>query len=79
MNQTVSAQEKLINKVLDRDLCSACGACVGLCPYFAFFQGRVVVLDRCNLTEGRCAAFCPQLNPGDWLKQEGLGPIQESG
>ena len=77
MNQTVSAQEKLINQVLDQDLCSACGACVGLCPYFTFFQGRVVVLDRCSLIEGRCGAFCPQLNPGDWVKQEGLGPIQE--
>ena len=77
LNQTVSAQEKLINKVLDQDLCSACGACVGLCPYFTFFQGRVVVQDRCNLAEGRCGAFCPQLNPGDWLKQDGSGPIQE--
>ena len=46
-------------------------------PYFVFFQGRVVVLDRCSLSEGRCGAFCPQLNPGDWVNQEGLGPIQE--
>ena len=36
-----------------------------------------MVLDRCSLAEGRCGAFCPQLNPGDWVKQEGLGPIQE--
>jgi coenzyme F420 hydrogenase subunit beta len=77
LNQTISAQDNLINNVLEKDQCSACGACVGLCPYFTFFQGRVVVLDRCSLTEGRCGAFCPQLNPGDWLKQEGLGPIQE--
>lgn len=77
MNQIVSAQDRLINKVLDRDLCSACGACVGLCPYFTFFQGRVVVVDRCSLAEGRCGAFCPQLNPGEWVKQEGLGPVQE--
>jgi coenzyme F420 hydrogenase subunit beta len=77
LNQTISAQDNLIKGVLDRDLCSACGACVGLCPYFTFFQGRVVVLDRCSLTEGRCGAFCPQLNPGDWVKQEGLGPFQE--
>ena len=77
MNQTISAQDNLISKVLEKDLCSACGACVGLCPYFTFFQGRVVVLDRCSLAEGRCGAFCPQLNPGDWMKREGLGPIQE--
>lgn len=77
MNQIPSVQDNLINKVLDQDLCSACGACVGLCPYFTFFQGRVVVLDRCSLAEGRCGAFCPQLNSGDWVKQEGLGPIQE--
>jgi coenzyme F420 hydrogenase subunit beta len=72
-----SAQDTLSSEVLDKDRCSACGACVGLCPYFTFFQGRVVVLDRCSLAEGRCGAFCPQLNPGDWLKQEGPGPIQE--
>jgi coenzyme F420 hydrogenase subunit beta len=77
LNQIVSAQDRLITKVLDRDLCSACGACVGLCPYFTFFQGRVVVADRCSLAEGRCGAFCPQLHPGEWVKQEGLGPIQE--
>jgi coenzyme F420 hydrogenase subunit beta len=77
LNQTVSAQDNLIKEVLNRDLCSACGACVGLCPYFTFFQGRVVVMDRCSLVEGRCGAFCPQLNPGDWVKQEGLGPVQE--
>jgi coenzyme F420 hydrogenase subunit beta len=77
LNQILSAQENLINKVLDQDRCSACGACVGLCPYFSFFQGRVVVMDRCNLAEGRCGAFCPQLNPGNWLKQDGLGPVQE--
>jgi coenzyme F420 hydrogenase subunit beta len=77
LNQTISAQERLINQVLSRDLCSACGACVGLCPYFTFFQGRVVVLDRCSLAEGRCGAFCPQLNPGEWANQDGLGPIAE--
>ena len=47
-------------EVLREKLCTACGACVGLCPYFVAIQGRVVMTDTCNLPQGRCHAFCPR-------------------
>jgi coenzyme F420 hydrogenase subunit beta len=72
-----TTQEQLIREVLAKDLCSACGACVGLCPYFTFFQGRVVVLDQCSLNGGRCGQFCPHLRPNAALKAEGPGRVLE--
>jgi len=50
----------LQEKVFDRGLCSACGACLSLCPYLRSWKGRVVKLDHCNLEEGRCFAYCPR-------------------
>ena len=50
----------LEEKVFDRGLCSACGACLSLCPYLRSWKGRVVKLDHCNLEEGRCFAYCPR-------------------
>jgi coenzyme F420 hydrogenase subunit beta len=50
----------LEEKVLGRDLCAACGACLSLCPYLRSWNGRVVKLDNCNLEEGRCFAYCPR-------------------
>mgnify|MGYP002153786577 CR=1 FL=1 len=50
----------LEEKVFDRDLCAACGACLSLCPYLRSWKGRVVKLDNCNLEEGRCFTYCPR-------------------
>jgi coenzyme F420 hydrogenase subunit beta len=52
--------QRLLAEVLATDLCSGCGACVGLCPYFASFQGRTINLDPCDKEEGRCYLFCPR-------------------
>jgi coenzyme F420 hydrogenase subunit beta len=57
VNKGLKALEE---KVLGRDLCAACGACLSLCPYLRSFKGRVVKLDDCNLVEGRCFAYCPR-------------------
>jgi coenzyme F420 hydrogenase subunit beta len=51
---------ELQSEVLARDLCSLCGACVGMCPYLVAYRGRVVALDECNLAQGRCYVFCPR-------------------
>ncbi len=51
--------DELSRQVLSQGLCSACGACVGLCPYLVKFRGRTVQLDRCTVEQGRCHAFCP--------------------
>ncbi len=57
VNRGLKALEE---KVLGRDLCAACGACLSLCPYLRSFKGRVVKLDNCNLEEGRCFNYCPR-------------------
>ena len=57
VNKGLKALEE---KVFGRDLCTACGACLSLCPYLRSWKGRVVKLDDCNLEEGRCFAYCPR-------------------
>ncbi len=52
--------QRLLAEVLTTDLCSGCGACVGLCPYFTSFLGRTINLDPCDKEQGRCFLFCPR-------------------
>ncbi len=59
------AQDRLINKVIDKGLCVACGACVGLCPYFHYFDGKVLAMARCSRDTGRCVEICPLIDRGD--------------
>ena len=56
-----SAQSKLIQKVIEPGYCVSCGACVGLCPYFAYYNGTVVIMDRCNRETGTCIQVCPRI------------------
>jgi coenzyme F420 hydrogenase subunit beta len=66
--------QRLIAEVLATDLCSGCGACVGLCPYFTSFQGRTLNLDPCDKEEGRCFLFCPRTELDlDALSQKRFG------
>jgi coenzyme F420 hydrogenase subunit beta len=60
MSLDVKASRELQSEVLARDLCTLCGACVGMCPYWTAYKGRIVGLDECNLTQGRCYVFCPR-------------------
>lgn len=53
-------QDELIDRVFDRGICVRCGACVGLCPYFRYFDGIVAVMDRCVAGTGRCVQVCPR-------------------
>jgi coenzyme F420 hydrogenase subunit beta len=57
MNRGLKGLEE---KVLDRELCAACGACLSLCPYLRSWKGRVAKIDHCNLDEGRCFSYCPR-------------------
>ncbi len=52
--------EALEAEVIKNDLCCVCGACMGLCPYFRAMQERVVLIEPCGLTEGRCYDICPR-------------------
>ena len=60
MGLEVKASRELQAEVLTAKLCSLCGACVGMCPYWVAHRGRIVSLDECNLTQGRCYVFCPR-------------------
>ncbi len=53
-------QKELEAMVLAAGLCTGCGACVNLCPYQAIYRDRTVTLHPCDLTRGRCFAFCPR-------------------
>jgi len=50
----------LFKEVIDKGLCTVCGACVGDCPYVVFYRGRIRMLDFCNRTEGHCYEYCPR-------------------
>ena len=56
----IKGPQDLEKEVINTGLCTLCGACVGLCPYFRAYQGKVVVMDNCNLSQGRCYSFCPR-------------------
>lgn len=53
-------QERLKNDILSNDLCSACGLCVGLCPYIKTRRDRVRVIYPCGLDQGTCYSVCPK-------------------
>ena len=50
----------LFKEVIDKGLCTVCGACVGDCPYVVFYKGKIRMLDLCNRTEGHCYEYCPR-------------------
>jgi len=50
----------LFKEVIDKGLCTVCGACVGDCPYMVFYRGKIRMLDLCNRTEGHCYEYCPR-------------------
>ena len=54
-------QWRLISEVIKKGICVKCGACVGLCPYFSYYDGQVVVTDRCNAETWRCVQICPRI------------------
>jgi coenzyme F420 hydrogenase subunit beta len=82
----IKGPSDLEKDVLKQKLCAVCGACVGLCPYFGTFEGRVVMMDSCKLTQGRCYAFCPRtttdmealrskfFDPNDFIPE--IGPFR---
>ena len=55
---------ELERKVVKAGLCTNCGACQGMCPYWRSYEGRTFVDYECDRKEGRCKYFCPRM-PAD--------------
>ncbi|RTZ98787.1 MAG: hypothetical protein DSY90_02945 [Deltaproteobacteria bacterium] len=52
--------KQLQEDVFGQDLCIGCGACIDLCPYFKSHNGKTTLVFPCDLSEGRCYAYCPK-------------------
>lgn len=51
----------LDTQVIRPGLCTGCGACQGLCPYWGSVDGRTVCYFDCERKDGRCQQFCPRM------------------
>ncbi len=77
----VSGGQALLNeRVLASGLCVGCGACVGICPYYHYFDGKVMIMDPCRVESGRCFQVCPraeceETDPGRGEETESSGEI----
>lgn len=83
----LKAYQELETKVIKEGLCTLCGACTDMCPYWTAYKGRIVLRDACDLSQGRCNTFCPRISvdlddiskvvfgaPYTWCE---LGTVQE--
>jgi len=64
LKASLKGQQFLKKNILDENLCTGCGACVGLCPYQVIYHDRTVQLHVCDLDHGRCYDYCPR-TPAD--------------
>lgn len=74
----VNGQRRLMEVVIEKGICVQCGACVGLCPYFDYFDGKVINLDRCHSETWRCLQLCPRADY-DGISIENGPPLEEGG
>lgn len=51
----------LDTQVIRKGLCTGCGACQGLCPYWGSMDGRTICYFDCERKDGRCQQFCPRM------------------
>jgi len=51
----------LDSQVIQKDLCTGCGACQGLCNYWGSCRGRTIGYYDCERSDGRCQRFCPRM------------------
>jgi coenzyme F420-reducing hydrogenase beta subunit len=59
-SQPGKGPKELREEVLDTGLCTACGMCLGLCPYLEELGENVAFISDCRGDQGRCYAVCPR-------------------
>ena len=47
----------LDTQVIKPGLCTGCGACQGMCPYWDSVDGRTICYFDCERRDGRCQRF----------------------
>jgi coenzyme F420 hydrogenase subunit beta len=52
--------KQLEDSVIRSELCTQCGACVNICPYFVAYQDRILSLHHCDKQSGACTEVCPR-------------------
>ncbi|MFP3927289.1 MAG: Coenzyme F420 hydrogenase/dehydrogenase, beta subunit C-terminal domain [Desulfobacteraceae bacterium] len=57
----INGPSELVQDVQQAGVCIGCGACVELCPYFRYYNGRTLQVFSCDLESGRCFAHCPKI------------------
>jgi len=60
MTTKTKGMAELFKEVINRGLCTLCGACIGDCPYTVFYRGKIRMIDFCNREEGHCYEYCPR-------------------
>lgn len=85
-NDHHKGQRELDEYVVKAKFCTACGACVNICPYRRSSRDAIVTLFTCDIANGRCYAYCPRtpsslaslrdalFDPGDF--SDDLGPVK---
>ena len=68
------ASNELFDEVINMGLCCFCGGCSGGCPYLVSYQGRMVLMDNCILSDGQCYQYCPRTYTDmDLISQQAFG------
>lgn len=76
----ILGSKELKEKVIGKDLCIGCGACINLCPYFGSYKGKTAMLFPCTLEQGRCFAYCPKVEVDlDELSRQTFGRPYDGG
>ncbi len=69
---------ELFEEVVNRNLCTVCGGCAGLCPYIRTYREKVAMIENCGLAEGQCYEVCPRTRTDyDQLNRRAFGAARD--
>ncbi|MDW7673375.1 MAG: Coenzyme F420 hydrogenase/dehydrogenase, beta subunit C-terminal domain [Bacillota bacterium] len=64
-----ASSKRLQQEVIEQNLCTSCGNCIGICPYIKTYKERTAFIHPCQLDEGNCYKVCPR-GETDWAALE---------